>query len=303
MDLFTLIFISVLFCVFAWFIHSGLTQFKDELKEKHEAVDEKLIPFAEKLAKLDETGQMVLRLTTKMDDIEHIFTDKQTRGSFGELELESMVKEQLPPNLYQFQKKLSNGRTPDCILSFPDPVGKLVIDAKFPLDDYRAHINAREKSEQKQTFKKFQAAIRLHIKKIAEDYIIPPETANKALMFVPSEAVFALIHQGDSEIVREGRQKGVFIVSPATLWAVLNTLRGVLRDIELQDHVKQLSDIIVSLGQDAKRLNERAEKLSTHFSQAQEDVRTIKISSEKIEKQSKQLSSPRSIKQLPKSDD
>lgn len=267
----------------------------DQVEQKNnmmKEVNQSLLPLHDKLTALNQTQAAITDLSRKMEGITHIFSDMQARGSMGEVILEDIVKEQLPPAYAQWQKKLSNGSIPDCTLKLPQPIGQLVIDAKFPIKDFRLYQDAANDAARGVALKQLQKSIGFYVNDIASKYIIANETADKALMFVPSEAIFSLIHEQCIPLVEDARKKGVFIVSPSTLWAILNTMRAVLRDVEMQKQIKAIRTLIHSLTDDAERLVTRAEKLQNHFEAVQKDVKGIATSATKIGKTSQKIAEP-----------
>ena len=193
------------------------------------------------------------------------------------MQLANLVQQVLPKNLYQLQATLSNGKRPDCLLLLPNPPGSMAVDAKFPLEGYRVWLGDPERG-----LGQFSADVKKHIDDIAARYIISGETADFALMYIPAEAVYAEIYASLPKIVDYGFQKKVFLVSPTTLMATLTTVRGIVRDVELQKHAAQVQKMVGEVAGDVTRLQERVENLQKHFGQAEKDIGQISTSMTKI---------------------
>ena len=190
----------------------------------------------------------------------------------------------LPPSAYCFQALLSNGKKADCLLNLPNPPGTIVVDAKFPLESYQALRNAQNDREKLEAERFFKASVIKHIKDISEKYIISGETAESALMFLPSEAVYAELHANFVDVVENSYKAKVWIVSPTTLMATLNTVRAVLKDAYMREQAGVIQKEVGLLTEDICRLDERIDNLGRHFKQANDDIDSIKISSSKISK-------------------
>ena len=236
----------------------------------------------ERLAKIDVAQQKISSLSEQVVSLQEVLSNKQARGAFGEIQLNDLVSSILPPNAYSFQYLLSNGKKADCMLKLPNPPGSIVIDAKFPLESYYALRNASNDREKIEAERFFKASVLKHIKDISEKYIIPNETAESALMFLPSEAIYAELHANFIEVVESSYKAKVWIVSPTTLMATLNTVRAVLKDAHMREQAGIIQKEVGVLMEDITRLDERVENLSKHFKQAGDDIDSIKISSGKI---------------------
>ena len=237
----------------------------------------------ERLVKIDEAQRSIAELSTHVVSLQDILSNKQARGAFGEEQLEAIVRDQLPPAHFAFQETLSNGTRVDCLIKLPPPLGPLGIDAKFPREAWDGlRAAGAEEGARAQAAKAFASAIAIHVKAIADKYVIPGETAEAALMFVPSEAVYAEIYASAGEVADQARRRRVFIVSPTTLWAVLNTMRAILKDARMREQAGRIQLEVEALLNDVRLLDERAEKLQKHFGQAEEDVRKLRTSAERI---------------------
>ena len=236
-----------------------------------------------RLATIDEAQKKIDSLTTNMVSLQELLGDKRSRGAFGEVQLEALVRNILPPAAYTMQYTLSNGHRADCVLRLPPPTGMVAVDSKFPLENFHRMFD-RDASEASRSIaqKQFKGDVKKHIDDIAGKYIAPPETCEGAVMFVPAEAIFAEIHAYHSDLVDYAMQKQVWIVSPTTLMAVLNTARAVLKDLETREQVHIIKNELSKLGKDFVRFDERMKKLADHIRQANQDVEEVHISSRKI---------------------
>ncbi len=256
----------------------------DRLQESATQSQTTLSDLRERLAVIDKAQKNITELSTQVVGLQDILANKQARGAFGEIQLRDIVEKVLPPSAYAFQVTLGNGKRADCLLQLPNPPGPIAIDSKFPLESYEALCAAREEPAITVARRALAADLRKHVRDIAEKYIVPGETAESALMFLPSEAVFAEIHANFQGIVDESHQATVWIVSPTTLWATLITIRGILRDVRMREQAGLIQVEVQTLLKDVMRLDDRVGKLQSHFNQASDDVRQIRISTEKITK-------------------
>lgn len=256
----------------------------DGLAEQTEKTGQTLKTLHERLAVIDSAQKNITDLSQQMVSLQDILSNKQSRGAFGEIQLNDLVTAALPPSAYQFQATLSNGRKADCLLKLPNPPGSIAIDSKFPLESYQALRRAETDAEFKEAARMFQQACVKHVKDIEERYIVTGETAESALMFLPSEAVYAELHANFRNVVEESFRRRVWIVSPTTLMATLNTVRAILRDVHMREQADVIQREVGLMLQDVGRLDDRVAKLETHFDQAHRDIRDIRISTDKITK-------------------
>jgi len=252
------------------------------LEKGHERQHEALQHLRERLVRIDEAQKNIMKLSTQVDGLREIFVDKRARGAFGEIQLKDLVESVLPPSAYQMQAPVGERGRVDCLLKLPNPPGSICIDAKFPLEAYRALREATDDGARKQAQVGFQTAIRKHIHDISTKYLIPGETAESALMFLPSEAVYAELHANFQKLVDESYRSRVFIVSPTTLWALLNTIRAVLQDVRMREQAGAIQREVGKLLDDLARLDDRVDSLDKHFRQAAKDIEQITTSSRKI---------------------
>ena len=235
----------------------------------------------QRLEAIDRAQTKIEKLSGDVLTLQDILSNKQTRGAFGEIQLREIVSRALPADAYAFQATLSNGRRADCLIRLPLPPGPIVIDSKFPLEAYEALRAAGSDRERAEAARAMRTALAKHIDDIAERYIMEGETADSALLFLPSEAVYAELHANHGDTVRAGFEKRVWIVSPTTCMAVLNTMRGVLKDARMRAEAGRIRRELGLLHKDVFRLGERVQKLDQHFHQAAQDLEKIKISAEK----------------------
>lgn len=235
-----------------------------------------------RLAVIDEAQKNISQLSTQMVSLQDILSNKQARGAFGEVQLEAIVSAVLPPSAYEFQAQLPNGRRADCLLRLPNPPGPIVIDAKFPLESYQTMTTSEDEAERRAAGRAFTQDVMRHVDAIAERYILPGETAESALMFLPSEAVYAELHAHFQGAVEHGYRKRVWIVSPTTCMATLNTVRAVLKDVRMREQAHVIQKEVGVLAEDVKRLAGRVDSLKRHFGQAESDIRMIETSAGKI---------------------
>ncbi len=269
----------------------------DRLQEQTTAAGQSLAELKERLAVIDAAQKNITELSSQVVGLQDILANKQARGAFGEVQLADLVQGALPPSAYAFQATLAGGQRADCLLNLPNPPGPIVVDAKFPLESYRALQEAlrdprgdpRAEAALVQARRDFSAAIRTHFRAIAEKYIRPGETAESALMFLPSEAVYAELHANFANVVEESFRARVWIVSPTTLMATLTTIRAVLKDVRMREQAGLIQKEVHNLLDDIGRLDDRVGKLQRHFDQAGEDMRQIRISTDKVSKRGERI--------------
>ena len=243
----------------------------------------------QKLEQIDRAQAKIEKLSGDVLGLQDILSNKQTRGAFGEIQLNDIVSKALPSDSYAFQATLSNGKRADCLIHLPKPPGPIVIDSKFPLEAYEALRAAKTAQETQDASRAFRTSVRGHIKAISERYILEGETADGALMFLPSEAVYAELHANFPEIVREGFAARVWIVSPTTCMATLNTMRAVLKDARMREQAGAIRKQLGLLHRDVELVFERVNKLNTHFGQARKDIDDISIAAERAGKRAIKL--------------
>lgn len=261
----------------------------DSLREQTERSQTTLNGLKERLAVIDAAQKNISELSGQVVGLQEILSNKQARGALGEVQLQDLVRGLLPPNAYKFQAAIGDGRRVDCLLDLPNPPGPIGIDAKFPLESYRALLAAEDDAARTAAMRGFAAAIDKHVKDIAERYIVPGETAESALMFLPAEAVYAELHANFPEVVERSHQARVWIVSPTTLMATLTTIRAVLRDARMREQADLIQAEVQRMLEDVGRLDDRVDNLQRHFTQASEDIRQIRISTDKVTRRAEQI--------------
>ncbi len=244
----------------------------DVLHGSSEKTTKSLTQLQERLATIDKAQTNIEKLSGDVLSLQDILSNKQTRGAFGEIQLNDIVSKAMPADSYALQSTLSNGKRADCLINLPNPPGPIVIDAKFPLEAYEAFVAAETKDAQARALTALGQAVRVHIKKISDSYIIEGETADGALMFLPSEAVYAELHARLPNIIREGFAARVWIVSPTTCMATLNTMRAILKDARMREQTGEIRKALRQLHRDVEIIGEKAGKLETHLRQAGDDV-------------------------------
>ena len=253
----------------------------DKLQESAEKAGKSLSDLASRLAVIDRAQANIMELSGQVVGLQNILSNKQARGAFGEIQLQDLVSEILAPDSYEFQAKVGSGRA-DCLLKLPLPPGPIAIDAKFPLESYRLLRAAVSEVELVTARRAFDQALRKHVKDIRERYIVAGETAESALMFLPSEAVYAELYANFPNVVEESFRARVWIVSPTTMMALLNTVRAVLRDVEMRKEAGLIKVEVDKMMDDVRRLGDRVKNLGRHFDQAREDIDQIRASTEGI---------------------
>ena len=236
----------------------------------------------ERLIAIDKAQANLEKLSGNVLGLQDILSNKQTRGVFGEIQLKDIVSKALPPNSYAFQVLLKNGRRVDCMIYLPYPPGPIAIDSKFPLDAYENLGKFENEIEKNKAIQIFKKSIRFHINSISEKYIVEGETADGAIMFLPSEAIYAELHANFSDIIHEGFSKRVWIVSPTTCMATLNTIRGILKDATLKENSSKIRENLNLLFKDVSRLGNRIDNLDKHFNLASKDLEEVKVSAQKV---------------------
>ena len=243
----------------------------------------------QRLMAIDKAQDNITKLSGDVLSLQDILSNKQTRGAFGEIQLNDIVTKALPSDSYTLQATLSNGRRADCLIHLPNPPGPIAIDSKFPLEAYEALRAAQNDRDLAEAAKLMRQAVKKHIRDISEKYPLDGETADGALMFLPSEAVYAELHANFSDLVREGFSARVWIVSPTTCMATLNTMRAILKDARMREQAGAIRKELGLLYQDVDRLGTRVENLDRHFSQAAKDISEIKISADKAGRRARRL--------------
>ena len=262
----------------------------ERLDEGFKKTNATFISVMERLATIDEAQKKIDGLTVNMVSLQELLGDKRSRGAYGEVQLESLVRNVLPASGFKMQHTFENGARVDCALFLPQPTGIVAVDSKFPLENYHKMFdNTLPEAMQNAAEKQFKADVKKHVDDIASKYIIPNVTSDGAVMFIPAEAVFAEIHAYHPEIIDYAMIKRVWLVSPTTLMAVLNTARAVLKDVEMRKQVHIIKDELGKLSKDFERFDVRMKKLADNIRQAHENAQDVHVSSQKITNRFKQI--------------
>lgn len=262
----------------------------ERLEEGFRKTNETFVSVMERLATIDEAQKKIDGLSTNMVSLQELLGDKRSRGAFGEVQLEGLVRNVLPTASFSMQHTFENGTRVDCALFLPAPTGTVAVDSKFPLENYHRMFDASlSEAMQAQAEKQFKADVKKHVDDIAAKYIIPNVTSDGAVMFIPAEAVFAEIHAYHPEVIDYAMNKRVWVVSPTTLMAVLNTARAVLKDVEMRKQVHIIKDELGKLSKDFERFDARMKKLADNIRQANDNAQEVHISSQKITNRFRQI--------------
>lgn len=258
-------------------------QVEKRLSDGFEKTTATFTDIIKRLALIDEAQKKITELSLNVVSLQEVLADKRSRGAFGEVQLNHLIMNFMPERTYALQFTLSNDKRADAILFLPDPTGHIVIDAKFPLESYRRYTDITlSEIERKQGEQQFRSDVRKHITDISSRYIIPNETADGAMMFIPAEAIFAEIHSNYPDIIDFAHNERVWLVSPTTLVAILNTARAVLKDAATRKQVHIIQEHLVLLGKDFERFQKRIDNLAKHIEQAHHDVEEVHKSSRKL---------------------
>lgn len=261
----------------------------DGLNQQTEKTGEHLKDLQKHLAVIDAAQKNITELGQQMVSLQDILSNKQARGAFGEFQMESLIKDFLPPSAFDFQATLSNGTRVDCLIRLPSPPGIIPIDSKFPLEAYRAIQKAETEAEKINANREFSKDVGLHIKAIAEKYLIQGET-DWAIMFLPSEAIFAELNSNFPNMVEDAQHRRVGFASPTTLMALVNTIGSILKDGQMKEQAGLIQKQVELMLNDVRLLDDRVGKLKTHFRQAGEDIEGIAVSSGKISTRGQKIS-------------
>ena len=263
----------------------------NSLNQQTQSTQKSLMEMHARLAVIDRAQENINSLSNQVNDLQNILSNKQLRGAFGEVQLENIVKDALPQNAYQFQYTLMSNSRVDCIVKMPEPPGPICIDSKFPLEDYKKFASSSNDQEKKDNLKLFHNAVQKHIKDISEKYILPGETADSAIMFLPSESIYSEINIRFPKLVNESRSKKVYMAGPDNLMLLLHTVRAILRDATMSQTAGKIQIEVNKLINDLTLLADRFNKLDKHFDLARKDLDDIKISHRKIESRGQVITS------------
>lgn len=263
----------------------------DNLAATREKTAKSLGDLGERLSLIDKAQQEITALSGQVVELQHILDNKQARGAFGEAQLSDIVTDGLPDSAYSFQHTLSNGKRADCLIRLPNPPGPVVVDSKFPLEAFQRLRTAENDAETRAALAQMKTDTQKHAQDIADKYILPGETADAALMFLPSESIFSELHLRLPDVVEKCRALRVYPVSPNTMSLTLNTVRAIMRDVKMREQAGLIQKEVHTLLDDVARLNDRVAKLRTHFEQADKDIEQIETSSRKISSRGEKITS------------
>jgi DNA recombination protein RmuC len=258
-------------------------QVNHRLTEGFEKTSTTFTDVVRRLTIIDEAQKKITELSTHVVSLQDVLIDKRARGAFGEVQLEALISNMIPSSNYRMQYTLSNQKRADCILFLPEPTGNVVIDAKFPLETYQKLMNVDPVSSERKAYQQqFRVDLQKHIKDISEKYIVPNETTDGAIMFIPAEAIFAEVHANYPEIITLSQRLKVWLVSPSTLMAVLTTAKAVLKDDATRGQVHIIQKHLHALSDDFQRFEKRMDRLTKHIDLAHQDASEVNTSAKKI---------------------
>jgi DNA recombination protein RmuC len=259
------------------------------MTEQTKSTHESLAKLQERLAVIDSAQNNIQSLAGQVVQLQAILSNKQTRGAFGQSRMEAIVADGLPHGAYEFQATLSNNNRPDCLVRMPNDAPSLVIDAKFPLESWNAIRDAGNETDSARAAQLFRRDIEVHIRAISEKYLITGETQDTAFMFVPSESIFAEIHENFEAVVQKAHRARVVIVSPSLLMLSIQVVQAILKDARMREQAHLIQGEVIRLMEDVSRLDDRVRKLQTHFGQATRDIDDILVSSSKVVKRGQKI--------------
>ena len=263
-------------------VDSRLEQVAGHMRDGLGRSDKTMTDIHQRLAVIDDAQKRLTDLSTRVVGLQDILSNKQARGAFGEWQLETIVRDLLPSTVYAFRRKLSTGAIPDCLILLPTPPGPVAVDAKFPRESYEALRTAGDEAARVAASRAFTRDMTTHINDIADKYILPGETSEGAVLFLPSEAVFAELHSNFANVVEHSHRRRVSICSPSTLVGLLRNIGALLRDVRIREEVGRIRDELMRLLDDVHRLDQRVSSLDQHFRLAEKDIRDIRTSAGKI---------------------
>jgi len=253
-----------------------------DLNETSRKTHESIAKLNERLAVIDTAQKNLTELSTNMVSLQEILANKQARGAFGQMRMETIVKDGLPKGSYTFQATLSNGKRPDCLLHMPNTKASVVIDAKFPLEGFEAFRTARREEEKKEAARRVRFDVARHVDAMAERYFIAGETQDTAILFVPSETIYADLAEHFCDLVQKAHRARIVICAPNMLMLAVQTMQAILKDVQMREQAHLIQREVKKLMDDMGRFRERVLDLQRHFGQASQDIEKILTSSDKI---------------------
>ncbi|MEY4092319.1 MAG: hypothetical protein RLZZ496_1501 [Pseudomonadota bacterium] len=263
----------------------------DGLKENVKETTESLSKLNERLAVIDAAQKNLTSLTSEVMTLKEVLSNKQARGAFGQGRMEAIIRDALPPQSFEFQATLKSGKRPDCIIHLPNDPRPLVIDAKFPLESITAFRDAKSDDEKKLAVARVRTDVSTHLKDIAEKYIIQGETQELAIMFVPSESIYADLHEFFDDLIQKAQRARIMIASPSLLMMAVQMLQVIVKDSRMREQAHLVQSEVGKILDDINRLSDRVGKLASHFNQAQTDIQQITTSTDKIARRAEKITS------------
>jgi DNA recombination protein RmuC len=260
-----------------------------DLNETARKTNDSIAKLHERLAVIDTAQKNLTDLSTNMVSLQEILANKQARGAFGQMRMETIIMDGLPKGAYSFQATLSNGKRPDCLLHMPNTKAGVVIDAKFPLEGFEAFRTARRDEERKEAARRVRVDVARHVEAMAERYFLPGETQDIAILFVPSESVYADLAEHFDDLVQKAHRSRIVISSPNMLMLAVQTMQAILKDVKMREQAHLIQREVVHLMEDTGRLRERVLDLQRHFGQANADIEKILTSSERIHSRGRKI--------------
>lgn len=270
-------------------IENNINKIDNKVEKSSSEQKDNLNFIREKISLIDNAQNNISSLSENVVSLTNILSNTSKRGRFGEMLLENLVKDHLPSANFEFQKTLSNNTRVDCIIKSPGPLGQICIDAKFPREGYEKVLNASNKQEKVNSLKVFKSDILKHIDDVSKKYIIPGETSDLALIFIPSESIYIEIFRQFPEISKTFYIKKSFLISPTTLWVILTSIESLLRDKKIKENAGIIQNQLNQLTSELERLELRVNKLDSHFSNAQNDLNDILVTTKKITNKTKKI--------------
>jgi DNA recombination protein RmuC len=260
-----------------------------DLNETARKTNESISKLNERLAVIDTAQKNLTDLSTNMVGLQQILSNKQARGAFGQMRMETIIQDGLPKGAYTFQATLSNGKRPDCVLHLPNTSAGVVIDAKFPLEGFEAFRTARRDEEKKEAAKRVRVDVIRHIEAMAERYFVPGETQDTAILFVPSESIYADLAEHFDDVVQKAHRARIMICAPNMLMLAVHTMQAILKDVQMREQAHLIQREVIHLMEDTERLRERVLDLQRHFGQANADIEKILTSSDRINSRGRKI--------------
>lgn len=254
----------------------------ESIQKTTDKTSESLTDLQKRLAVIDAAQKNITDLSTDIVGLQDILSNKQARGAFGQAQMEDIVRDMLPADYFKFEATLSNGKRVDCLITLPGDQGDIGVDSKYPHEGFVRLMEAQSDDERKVAGREFTRDVIKHVQAIAEKYIIPGETSDWALMFVPAESIYMELHTNFQNVIQEGYRRKVIVASPSSFWAILHSVRALIRDTKMREHAGVIQKEVGLLMEDVARLDKRVGNLSRHFEQTGKDIEEIQTSTRKI---------------------